>query len=530
MNIKTYTLGMMAAALFTVSCEKDEYVGKDPYADAREQLGIKLSTLQPNPGKGVVGTEVSLSGNGFLKYKDSIKIRFNGELATVVSVLDSVITVKVPAMASSGIITLSVGKDVVPGPSFTVAGAMSVDKDFQSFVGANNNISDITALSDGRFVLAGSFTDYNNAGLRAGYSGMVMIGADGVVDKSFRIAPGFNGNVARVIELKSGQLLASGVFSKLGAMKSSLGNITLLQKTGTVPGVQVEYTNENGDPAKDTVPAFNAYFDGPVTGLLEQEDGRVVVYGYFRHYLSKNYYPAGKDTVITDTIPAAGLVRIYPDGQLDKSFRYDAETHTVPSGVDGFISDAIIQPGGKIVIGGLFARYENKTVKSLIRLLPDGSLDEQFAAGSNLNGDISSIRQLPGNKLLVSGTFSQIGGKNRKKVAILQENGVADDGFDPGAGADGPVMLAERLGNGKILATGTFQKFNGVSRYGMAILDANGKLSTTHNNIGGFGFKEPYFSRPVFDILTTDQFNTILVGNFFKVDLLQNNRIVRLTY
>lgn len=530
MNLKPHTYWLLAGLTIAAACKKDEYQGKDPYADAKQQIGIKLNTTQPSPASGAVGTEVKFSGKGFLAYKDSIKLRFNGQPAEMLAISDSTIRVKVPALASSGIVTLHIGKDVFPGPAFTVAGAVSVDKSFQSFVGANNAINDIAPLADGRFLLSGSFTDFNNAGVRSGYSGMVMINGDGTVDKSFKIAPGFNGTVAKAAQLKNGQLLAAGIFSKFGTMKFSLGNIALIKPSGEIHGVPMEYTNQNGDPAKDTVPAFNAYFDGPVTGLIEQEDGRIIVMGNYRFYMSKNYYPAGKDTVITDSIPAGGMVRIYPDGKLDKTFRYNATTNSIPEGVNGYVADAALQSDGKLVIGGMFSQYGGQPVKPLFRINANGTVDETFEAGGNLNGDISSVRLLSNDQLLVTGTFSQIGGKERRKIAVLEANGTATAGFDPGAGADGAIMMAERLGNGKILATGTFQQFTGVNRYGLAILEANGKLSATHNNIGGFGFKDPFFSRPAADIITLDQFTTILVGNFFKVDLQQNNRIVRLSY
>lgn len=521
---------LLAAVTLAAGCKKDDPIGKDPYADAKEQIAIKLNNTAPNPASANVGTEVNLSGKGFLAYKDSIKIRFNGELAESVAITDTTIRVKVPALASSGIVTLHVGKDVFPGPTFSVSGAVSVDKSFQSFVGANGLISGITVLDDGRYVLAGSFTDYNSAGVRAGYSGMAIIAGDGTLDKSFKIAPGFNGTVGKVIQLKNGQLLAGGVFTRFGTMKSGIGNIALVQKSGAMPGVPLEYTNRDGEPVKDTVPAFNAYFDGAVTGIHQQDDGRIIVQGYFRHYMSKNFYPAGKDTVITDSTRVGTVVRLLADGQLDKTYRYDAPTKTVREAVNGYIMTTVLQPDGKLIIGGSFSQYEGKTVPSLIRLKADGSLDETFTAGSNLNGDVSSVRIMPGNQLLVTGGFSQIGGKTRRKIAVLTEDGSATDSFDPGAGADGMVILAERLGNGKIAVTGTFQKYNGINRYGLAILDADGKLSATHNNIGGFGFKDPYFFEPVLDILTIDQFNTIFVGNFNKVDLQQNNRIVRLAY
>ncbi len=64
--------------------------------------------------------------------------------------------------------------------------------------------------------------------------------------------------------------------------------------------------------------------------------------------------------------------------------------------------------------------------------------------------------------------------------------GGLDSEFDPGTGPDDDVLGMATQNDGKILIVGRFTKFNGVSRNGIARLNANGSLDPTFNP--GLGF------------------------------------------
>ena len=69
----------------------------------------------------------------------------------------------------------------------------------------------------------------------------------------------------------------------------------------------------------------------------------------------------------------SGLIRLLPDGQIDRSFHCE----TVNSR-DGRVMDMVIQKDGKIVICGFFSKVNGVDVPHIARLNPDGSLDPSF--------------------------------------------------------------------------------------------------------------------------------------------------------
>jgi hypothetical protein len=195
------------------------------------------------------------------------------------------------------------------------------------------------------------------------------------------------------------------------------------------------------------------------------------------------------------------------------------------------IYDAHMQADGKIIVTGAFSSYNGESVNRIARINTDGTLDKSFSIGSGPNDLITSIQPYVNGQVLISGSFSTFNGKAVSKVAILNQNGGVEESFNTGVGADGAVTKASRLGNGKILLTGSFQKFNGINRYGFAVVEPTGQLSPNNNTIGGFIFTDNRFRNPVFDVINVDNGKAaILVGGFSSLDLQQNNRLVKITY
>ncbi|WP_158267137.1 DUF5008 domain-containing protein [Chitinophaga niastensis] len=515
------------------ACKKDTSVGKDPYGDAKEQLKIKLNTTAASPGAGSYGDVISLTGNGFLKYKDSIVIKFNGQPAIIKTMSDTTLQVQVPELASSGMVTMNVGNQVFPGPLFTVNGLMQVDNTFASFVGANNGIYRILPLPDGRYIIAGAFTDYNNGGARAGNSGIAAILADGNLDKSFKTEGRIKGIVNDVQLMKSGQLLICGTFNVNGYTAGIVSGLALLTSKGALVSGSGSHINKNGDPVIDTVPLFKAAFDGAVYQLRVQSNGDVIAIGGFNYYLGKHYYPAGKDTVITDSVRVSGVVRLHADGSFDSTYNYDLAAHRGKEMMNGYISNTYLQADDKLIVSGSFTKNGATTVNNLFRINADGTLDPSFQIGSGPDDVVNYVSPLRNGKFLITGRFLKYNGASRNRVAVINADGSLDTGFDTGTetGPDGYVYKSMELGNGRILVTGDFQHYNGINRYGCAILEPTGKLSTVYNNIGGFGFTQPFFTVPLMDGVNADDgHSTILTGSFNKLDLKQNNRLARINY
>lgn len=124
----------------------------------------------------------------------------------------------------------------------------------------------------------------------------------------------------------------------------------------------------------------------------------------------------------------SGVMRMLPNGNIDESF------HPV-KGPNNRVNAVAILPDGKILIGGNFNRFDDIVVGGIVRLLPDGTLDRSFDPGTGANGGgaseglVNTIKVLPDGKLLVGGAFTQFNGANVRRIARLQSNGNLDLSF-----------------------------------------------------------------------------------------------------
>src|ERR1700680_4784908 len=94
------------------------------------------------------------------------------------------------------------------------------------------------------------------------------------------------------------------------------------------------------------------------------------------------------------------------------------------SALDGFDPNAnntvrvvVVQPDGKILIGGRFTTVLGVARNRIARLNPDGTLDTAF--NPNANDDVYTIAVQADGKILAGGLFTSIGGQPRNFIARL---------------------------------------------------------------------------------------------------------------
>src|SRR5437899_2252969 len=163
------------------------------------------------------------------------------------------------------------------------------------------------------------------------------------------------------------------------------------------------------------------------------------------------------------------------------------------SALDGFdpnandsVYVAVVQPDGKILIGGNFTTLSPNggaavTRSRIARLNPDGTLD---AFNPNANGTVYAIAVQADGKILAGGFFTSIGGQTRNRIARLNSDGTLETAFDPNA--NNRVYSIAVQADGKILAGGLFTTLapNGgavVTRNRMVRLETDGRLDQTLN-------------------------------------------------
>ncbi|MFT3868715.1 MAG: hypothetical protein QM715_09460 [Nibricoccus sp.] len=250
---------------------------------------------------------------------------------------------------------------------------------------------------------------------------------------------------------------------------------------------------------------FSGYKDflngsGPtVSALAVQNDGRVVAAGDFSYF---------------DGVARSGIVRLNADGSLDQTFN--------PAG--GFwerVTTLAIQADGKILVGGLFTSFNQTPCGHIVRLNSDGSRDSTFNPGSGFNSNVYSIVVQPDGRILVGGSFYSVNGTEQKCIARLNSDGSRDISFSTGLGFDWRVSSLALQPDGRIVAAGWFSTFNGAAVNCIARLHSNGSLDTTFNPGTGFNGE-------VYRIALQADGKIVAAGGFTTYNGILNNEIVRL--
>ena len=159
------------------------------------------------------------------------------------------------------------------------------------------------------------------------------------------------------------------------------------------------------------------------------------------------------------------LGRLNADGSLDTSFN---------PGANAFILCAALQTNGQMLVAGHFTELGGQIHNYLARLNADGTLDATFTAGTD--ADVTALAVQADGKIVVGGYFSTIAGQPRNTLGRLNPDGSLDASFNAGAG--GAVHSLAVQPDGKIVVGGWFFDFGGIPVNFVCRLNASGALDT----------------------------------------------------
>ncbi|RZK29929.1 MAG: hypothetical protein EOO63_07955, partial [Hymenobacter sp.] len=101
------------------------------------------------------------------------------------------------------------------------------------------------------------------------------------------------------------------------------------------------------------------------------------------------------------------------------------------SGLVGYPDVTVLQPDGKILVAGNIDSYNGTTRGGILRLNADGSLDTSFApTGSGIDYDILAMVLQPDGKILIGGQFTTYNGASCRYLTRLNANGTRDASFN----------------------------------------------------------------------------------------------------
>ncbi|MEN9576923.1 MAG: hypothetical protein RL514_4778, partial [Verrucomicrobiota bacterium] len=200
--------------------------------------------------------------------------------------------------------------------------------------------------------------------------------------------------------------------------------------------------------------------NAPVSVLVAQPDGKLVIGGAFD---------------VFNGVPQRRLARLLVDGSLDPAFN-------LGTGVGDAVYCLAVQPNGQIVLGGSFYTVNGVNHHGIARLNADGSVDVSgnwASNGARTDGSVYAVVIQPDGRIVIGGTFSQVNGVARNRLARLNEDGTLDTTFNPGVGPDNAVYGLALQGDGKLLVAGQFNRYGGAVHNPVARLNANGTLDAS---------------------------------------------------
>ncbi len=383
----------------------------------------------------------------------------------------------------------------------------SLDATFNGWTGANNTIRTITVQADAKILIGGDFNSVNGTAKTR----ITRLTASGALDASFMQVGGCNNTVYTIAIQTDGRIMVGGLFSQCSnttrygiARLESSGLLDPAYPAGTLQNSSVRcillladdkalvagsFLNWGGTGRQHLVrldtsgavdPSFisnsnSAGFSDQPYSMFLKPDGRCVMAGYLPIYLGAN---------------TGHIHQLNVDGSRDASFNCCGSFNNSAGRI-------VRQNDGKLLVAGGFTAYQAMHRSGIIRILDDGTIDPSFQIGKG--ADYYGVNDLvvqPDNKIMIAGRFFTFGGAARKSIARLNENGSVDSTFNPGTGFGmtngvpddyGYVNAIALQPDGRIIAVGTFEKYNGVTTNQMVRLLANGALDASFTNGAGYG-------------------------------------------
>lgn len=313
-------------------------------------------------------------------------------------------------------------------------------------VGFIGGISSMAHQLDGKILIAG-MTHYNNGY----YSKLFRLNSDGTIDNTFiNSGSGFLGGIHSINVQDDGKILVCGGFISYNGI--SRFKLMRLNSNGTLDE------------------SFSNYFGiyDYVTAMEIQPDGKILVGGNF---------------VYNGSPHQCFMIRLNNDGSLSDTF-FPSSAVPQPS---GHISNIIVQPDGKILVGGYdYAVYNPNTNKyQMARLNADGSFDNSFNMGYEfINTGIYSMELNSDGKVVVGGSYVEFsGGEQIPRITRINSNGTLDTSFNNGQGFVTTLPVFKIQPDNKILVS-NLQGYNGAYNGKISRLNQNGTLDETFTNNG----------------------------------------------
>ena len=411
----------------------------------------------------------------------------------------------------------------------------SFDSAFNCGTGFNDDVNAIALQSDGKIVLGGNFTAFNDIISNR----IIRLNADGTKDESFQTGSGFSKEGVQTLKMDSyGNLMVGGSFTGF-YNNSEVNRLVFLNADGTLKSdfdigsgpasasvLCLEFDEEGSWFVGGSFSVFNGQnqgrlakissdgehdigylssgigFDNSVLNILPLPNQKTIVAGNFSKF---------------NGVSVSKITCLLEDGSADASF------NTGKSGANSLVKTTALQSDGKVIIGGNFTRYNDVLNNRLVRIFSNGEIDNSFNNGDGFNAQVYALAIQSDQKIIVAGAFTKYNGSNlnTNRIVRLLPDGSKDNSFNIGLGADGTIETILVQPDGKILLGGHFKTFNTQSFSGLVRLNSDGTIDSGFNIRSGF-------DKYVYAVALQSDQKIIVGGSFLTFDGNSQKRIVRL--
>ena len=354
--------------------------------------------------------------------------------------------------------------------------------------------SDIRAIEvdAGWLYAVGCFSQVN--GTSRNRVARIATSGDGAIDSTWHPAP--NGVCVNAVDVDANHVYLGGEFTQLGG--NSRTRVGRVSKTGSgmldaewtpipdgaVTGVRnlsggsvlitgqfVEFNGEyqpgvarvDASSGASLGPAVYSEGGGIVRQLVAAPDGGIYVGGSF-------------DRVAGAELMRRGVLRVTPAGELDTSWALPLSGDRISNA----FAMALAANADHLYIGGAFSIPGLPDGTNLIRVNHEGVIDTSWTPGPtsqfNFQVQVNAMAiDSESGTIFVGGSFSQIGGQDRSRLAEIDLVTGQATAFNPGLNGEVRALL---LDGDDLYVGGGFTTIGGVDRQRLAKLDRNGVVDT----------------------------------------------------
>ena len=311
--------------------------------------------------------------------------------------------------------------------------AQNVYVDFNPIIKGFAEVKVMDIQNDDKIIVAGKILTVDSTFVK----GIARINSDGTYDETFNFEYKLEGQIFQILCQSDGKCILVGE-----SISSELNDIIRLNSDGSIDE------------------SFNLETDmGCVLKGEIQSDGKYI------------FFNCNKNKII----------RLNTDGSTDDTF-------TSLGDFDSYSSNSFhlkILSDDKILISGSFTTFNGESHRGLVKLNSDGTINQDFDIGTGM-GDYSSIDAFgiqSDNKIVLVGYFTSFNGVTVKNIVRLNSDGSVDNTFTvPGPSVNvfsnniGNIFI---LNNDKIILAGDIYTDRWI--YKTMMLDANGNLESSFN-------------------------------------------------